>query len=29
MYYRRYVDGTFVLFSSIDHVKKFYKYLNS
>ena len=29
MYYRRYMDDTFVLFSSNDHVKKFHKYLNS
>ena len=29
MYYKRYVDDTFVLFSSEDHVKKFDKYLNS
>ena len=29
MYYRSYVNDTFVLFSSSDHVKKFHKYLNN
>ena len=29
IYYRRYMDDTFVLFSSDDNVKKFDKYLNS
>ena len=29
LFYRRYVDDTFLLFSSRDHVKKFLKYLNS
>ena len=29
MYCRRYMDDTFVLFSSRDHVKKIHKYLNS
>ena len=29
IYYRRYMDDTFVLFSSSDHVNKFHKYLNS
>ena len=29
VYYRRYIDDTFLLFSSLDHVKKFHKYLNS
>ena len=28
-YYIRYMDDTFVMFSSIDHIKKFHKYLNS
>ena len=27
--YRRYVDDLFVMFESKDHVKKFFKYLNS
>ena len=29
IYYNRYMDDTFVLFSSQDHVLKFHKYLNS
>ena len=29
IFYRRYIDDTFVLFSSKDHVKKFHHYLNS
>ena len=29
LYYNRYIDDTFVLFSSEEHVKKFHKYLNS
>ena len=29
IFYRRYIDDTFVLFSSSDHVKKFHHYLNS
>lgn len=29
VYYKRYIDDTFVLFSSSDHVKKFHKFLNS
>ena len=29
IFYRRYIDDTFVLFSSKDHVKKFHEYLNS
>jgi len=29
LFYRRYVDDTFLLFSSQSHVKKFHKYLNS
>ena len=28
-HYVRFMDDTFVLFSSVDHVKKFHKYLNS
>ena len=28
-YYRRYVDDIFLMFESRDHVKKFYKYMNS
>ena len=28
-YYRRYIDGIFVLFLSLDHLKKFKNYLNS
>ena len=29
IYYNRFMDGTFVLFSSSDHVLKFHKYINS
>ena len=29
VYYNRYMDDTFLLFSSEKHVKKFYSYLNS
>ena len=29
LFYNRFMDDTFVLFSSEDHVKKFHKYLNS
>ena len=29
VFYNRYVDDTFTLFTSIDHVKKFHRYLNS
>ena len=29
LYYKRYVDDTFVLFTSADHIKKFDVYLNS
>ena len=29
LYYRRYVDDTFLMFSSQDHVKKFLMYMNS
>ena len=29
LYYRRYVDDTFLLFSSESHVKKFLRYMNS
>ena len=29
LFYRRYVDDTFLLFSSESHVKKFWRYLNS
>ena len=29
VYYRRYVDGVFVLFRSPDHLEKFKNYLNS
>ena len=28
-YYRRYVDDIFLMFESRDHVKKFFKYMNS
>ena len=28
-YYRRYVDDIFLMFGSRDHVKKFFKYMNS
>ena len=29
LFYRRYVDDTFLLFSSESHVKKFYRYMNT
>ena len=29
LFYRRYIDDTFVLFSSSDHVKNFFVYINS
>ena len=29
VFYRRYVDDCFILFSSIDHIPKFLSYLNS
>ena len=29
VYYRRYIDDTFLLFSSMDDIKKFHKFLNS
>ena len=29
LYYRRYVDDTFLLFASESHVKKFLRYMNS
>ena len=29
LYYRRYVDDIFVLFNSVEHLKRFYSYLNS
>ena len=29
LYYRRYVDGIFVLFNSAEHLKRFHSYLNS
>ena len=28
-YYNRYMDDTFLLFTSVDHVKKFFRYINS
>ena len=28
-YYKRYMDDTFLLFSSKDHIKKFFRYINS
>ena len=29
LYYRRYLDDTFVLFNSAEHLKRFHSYLNS
>ena len=28
-YYNRYMDDTFLLFRSMDHIKKFFRYINS
>ena len=29
VYYKRYMDDTFLLFSSTEHIKKFFRYINS
>ena len=29
VYYKRYIDGTFLLFSTRDHIKKFFRFINS
>ena len=29
LYYKRFMDDTFLLFSSMDHIKKFFRYINS